>query len=209
MGRAQIYPVEGPRHGTQHLPEVIEQRRDALVDEWFRAAAEPPDERARGELQSFLERLTSALRASPLTALPPQELELEAGEAPKEGSDQGGSTRNDLDAAAATRAYGSLHRLILEVAAERNVDVSLAEHMVLASHVNAAVLRAVAASARRHQETLHRVAHKLRNPLGSATMALTLLRSRVDLADNARLAEMLERNLQRLGGLIDEAVDRG
>jgi len=40
-------------------------------------------------------------------------------------------------------------------------------------------------------------------------MALTLLRKRVDLGESARLAETAERNLRKLQGFIDEAVDEG
>ena len=36
-----------------------------------------------------------------------------------------------------------------------------------------------------------------------------ILRSRVDLGDSGRLADVAERNLRRLQGLIDEAVGEG
>jgi signal transduction histidine kinase len=102
-----------------------------------------------------------------------------------------------------------MHGRILDIAAERGFELSLAEHRVLASRVNAAIARAAAAQRRKHERDLHRIAHKLRNPLSSAMMALTLLRKRVDLGESARLAETAERNLRKLQGFIDEAVDEG
>jgi len=115
----------------------------------------------------------------------------------------------DLDPLAATRAYGFLHLFILEIAAERGIEVSLAEQRALAWHLNEAVVQAVAWYLRRQDRESHRIAHELRNPLGSAKMALTLLRSRADLGDHARLAEMLDRNLQRLEHELDGGLARG
>jgi signal transduction histidine kinase len=114
----------------------------------------------------------------------------------------------DLDPAVATRAYGSLHGLILETAAKLGIEVSLAEQKTLVLQVNETVARALAGYVRNQERELHRVAHELRNPLGSAMMALTLLRSRVDLGDHIRLAEMLERNLHRLEQGLDDALAR-
>jgi signal transduction histidine kinase len=232
MGRAPTRPVDSQRftssdgagftRGTAsrspRLHEVVEECRDTLLDDWVRAAREVPGvsaplvERARQDVVSFLAGLTSVLRRAHLPSGPTApEVESTANHGRVDGTHGGADTgaRAELDVAGVTRAYGSLHHRVLEVADERSVDVSLAEHLALVAEFNAAVGRAITADLVRQSDELHRVAHRLRNPLGSATMALTLLRSRVDLGDNARLAEMLERNLQRLGGLIDEAVDSG
>jgi signal transduction histidine kinase len=51
-----------------------------------------------------------------------------------------------------------------------------------------------------------KLAHDLRNPLGSALMALTLLRARLTSTDDLRLLDTLERNLKRLDRIIDERI---
>jgi signal transduction histidine kinase len=113
------------------------------------------------------------------------------------------------DLVALTKAYGLLHEKVLSLAAERRVEVSLEEQRTLATHVHAAIARAAEAAARRSAWELHHQAHQLRNPLGSALMALTVLRGRADLGENARLVEMAERNLKRIEGMIDESVSAG
>jgi signal transduction histidine kinase len=52
------------------------------------------------------------------------------------------------------------------------------------------------------------LAHDLRNPLGSALMAVTLLRTHIDAAKDVRLLDVLERNLKRLETIIDERIAR-
>ena len=51
-----------------------------------------------------------------------------------------------------------------------------------------------------------KLAHDLRNPLGSALMALTILRARLTAADDLRLLDTLERNLRRVDLVIDERI---
>jgi signal transduction histidine kinase len=52
------------------------------------------------------------------------------------------------------------------------------------------------------------LAHDLRNPLGSALMAVTLLRTRIDAPQDVRLLDVLERNLKRVDRVIDERIAR-
>jgi signal transduction histidine kinase len=119
-----------------------------------------------------------------------------------------GDVDEAVDPVAAVRAYGALHVLILDLAAERLVTVTAAEHRALASVVHSAIAKATAAHLRRLSSEVHHVAHQLRNPLGSAIMALTLLTSRVTLGSEGRLAETLARNLERLRVLIDDMIPR-
>jgi signal transduction histidine kinase len=186
-----------------HLHQLLHDCKEALIDGATQASLqpEPDDEGVRRELRSFLEGLIVALRepdAKPAVPAPKGNGEIL-------GSDAGAKP----DTLKMIRAYGGLHQSILELAAERSIEVNLGAQLCFVSSINRAILQTVMAYQERHERELHRSAHQLRNPLGSATMALTLLRSRTDLGDNVRLAEMMERNLQRLQGLIDEAVDRG
>jgi signal transduction histidine kinase len=128
-------------------------------------------------------------------------------EAPRNAS-LGADVTEGVDPLAAVYAYGALHVLILDLATERGVPVTGSEHRTLASVVHAAIAKATAAHLRRLSGEVHHVAHQLRNPLGSAIMALTLLTSRVTLGSEARLAETLARNLERLRVLIDDMIPR-
>jgi signal transduction histidine kinase len=188
------------------LRELLSNCKESLLDGWGAALCDmdpssPFDEDAREHLSSFLAGLDAALLGpdggggDPLAN---PETVSEGIEAPKAS----------IDATAATRAYGFLHGFVLELAAERGVAVGLFEQRTLARHVNGAIARAVSAHLKARKQELHRLAHELRNPLGSAMMALTLLRSRADLGEHTRLAEMLERNLQRLERGLEDAMAR-
>lgn len=187
-----------------HLHELLGECDESLREAWARSVSGEPDgssgpQEANAIFASFFTDLVSALRVGASGGAPTEPGEPNAEESLPMG----------LDALVATRAFGLVHGRILEIAAERGIVVSLGEHRVLASRVSAAVVRAVEGQRRQHERELHRMAHQLRNPLGSAMMALTLLRSKVDLGESARLADMAERNLKKLEGLINEAVGEG
>jgi signal transduction histidine kinase len=173
----------------------------ALLERWSGAAQSPsdPSSKDREHLLTFLDSLRRRL----LTADRGATLPSEAPEDPSESELDG-----NVDALAAVRAYTDLHVLILDLATEHNVAISASEHQALASIVHDAIVRATLAHLRSRNSEIHHVAHELRNPLGSAIMALTLLTSRVKLGDEARLAETLARNLERLRLMIDGMVQR-
>jgi signal transduction histidine kinase len=190
----------------RYLYELLDDQENSLLDTWTAALRDSGlstrlDENARDVVQSFLFDLKTALRHAPVNDTPPL--------ANLESAGNGIETRRVAqDPIAATRAYGFLHDIILDAAAERGVEVGLAEQKTLAWHVNDAIGRAVAVHLQIEQADLHRIAHELRNPLGSAMMALTLLRSRVDLGDHVRLADVIQRNLERVERALDDAVIR-
>jgi nitrogen-specific signal transduction histidine kinase len=113
------------------------------------------------------------------------------------------------DALAAAGAFARLHGLVLEVAAENSVEVTLSEHAIVATCVRSAIGELAGRAPSGAPPEMHRLAHKIRNPLGSALMAVTLLRAKVNLGDGERLAEMLERNLKRVEAILDSAVEAG
>jgi signal transduction histidine kinase len=189
-----------------HLYELLGEHKDRLLEHWTAEVrhddgAPLPDEAGRESLFFFLNELAGALRRASDggTPLPPH-----SGLGVDEAEDAG----SNVDPIAATRAYGLLHSFILQIAADQGIDVGLAEQTALALHVNAAIARLVEGSIRRQRREQRRVAHELRNPLGSAMMALTLLRARADLGDHVRLAEMIERNLQRVERGLGEGLPR-
>jgi signal transduction histidine kinase len=188
----------------RHLYELLEEHRERLLVAWagFMAGdagtASVPNAQARADASMFLSELTAALRLISTGEVPAS--------APLSEPRSEEETTATPDALTATRALGSLHGLILEIAADRGIRPTLAEQLTLASHMNIAVGRAAGLETRRHKRELRHLAHQLRNPLGSALMALALLRSRIDLGENTRLAELTERNLKRMQGLIDEVA---
>jgi signal transduction histidine kinase len=183
------------RSGMLHLHELFGEYKDELLEAGAVVDLEGrSDPKAREWLSSFLMDLAIALRYAAEGASTSSKTDANEGDDPGLGHDP----------IAATRAYGFLHDCILRIATDRGVEVSLAEHRTLAGHVNEAVVRGVEWHMRTQERERHRVAHELRNALGSAKMALTLLRSRADLGAHIRLAEMLDRNLQRLERALDE-----
>jgi signal transduction histidine kinase len=181
------------------LHDLVFECQDELVLRWL-GSYEPGTSRSMEEVERRLRTSLGRLRVALLAALHGPSGAVSNAEEEEEASGHA------LDAVAAARAYGALHRCILDGCAGRGVRISPAEHRVLAVWAHGAVAEAVAAEQQRHGAESRRMAHDLRNPLGSALMALTLLRPRIPLADGARLADTLERNLKRLERVIDENV---
>jgi hypothetical protein len=177
--------------------ELFVDRRERILDEWARAAEShtpplPTDERARRSMRSVLAEMVLALEGGD-------------GEG-RANVEQGGTPR---DVAAQARSYGVLHRVVTTEARVGGIELTPAEQATVTSTIHEAIARSIDTHLEGEERRLHRVAHQLRNALGSATMALTLLRARIDLGDNARLGEMLERNLLKLQGHIDTVVHAG
>ena len=189
-----------------HLRDLLDARRDELLSSFARSLSEgdgaPPDPTAaKQRFDEVAEELARGLRGqgSAPVATPPGEPEGPPGE-------RAGGPDAAMRSAALTRALGDLHVRIVEMAAEAGVEVSPPELAIVAVKMNSEMARAAAGIEREHDRRMRRVAHQLRNPLGSALLALTLLRSKVELGESARLADMIERNLHRLQSLIDESV---
>jgi signal transduction histidine kinase len=200
------------------LHDLLLEHRDELIHRWTQEARQDLDvpSVSRAELREgmpvFLTELARALRRAVVgpSAAPP---------AVPETAEEHGRQRFAIgfDVISVAREYGILHRCILESVADRGVEVSLAEHVVLSTFTNEAVAHAVAEYARQRDEELQRntsnhvafVAHELRNPLGHATLAFTLLRSSAGLDDDNRLVQTVERNLKRLQRLVDQSLVRG
>jgi signal transduction histidine kinase len=121
--------------------------------------------------------------------------------------------RLGFDVGEVVREYGLLHACILELADERGVPVSLAEHLVVARWLNAGIAQAVSQYAlernleiqRQASEHLGFIAHELRDPLSAARLALQRLRLQ-ELSQGGRTVDLLERNLKRTADLIDTTL---
>jgi signal transduction histidine kinase len=108
-------------------------------------------------------------------------------------------------------SYDLLGDAILEAADEAGVAVSINQTRILFRLLNAGMAEAVAAYVQRRDEEAKReagehvsfVAHELRNPLGTAALAMTGLR-RTLLSPGGKLVEMLDRSLTRIRELVDQ-----
>jgi signal transduction histidine kinase len=189
----------------KELHDLVAECEAELVDTWLAAhecgdsslTERPVEPRLEASLERLGRALTRAARpkerpASPGTEAMPEEIE-----------------DASPDAGAAVHAFGVLHGLILDVSGRAGLELKPAEHRALCAWTMRAVALAIADERRQRRKASRRIAHELRNPLGSALMALTLLRSHVSPADGARLADTLERNLKRLERVIEEQVAGG
>jgi signal transduction histidine kinase len=181
------------------LRELLDEHEEKLLDAWARSVENAGASDGIDACASFLSELKDVLRGAGSVDSASEARPSEFDEVAESG----------LDAVTATQAYGSLQRFILQLAADQGIALSPADQLALATQVNAAILRAAASQTRKHERELRHIAHQLRNPLGSALLALNLLRSRTDPKDTDRLREVIERNLLRVQGLVDEAVGEG
>jgi signal transduction histidine kinase len=190
-----------------HIHDLVDEYEHRLVVRWTTTALEHGavgvEETAHEQVASFLRELHVALATSASEDRPSLHTDHMDDE-----PDLDKQRRPGLESAVAVRAFSALHGLLLELARDREVKISCAEHVTLASHVHAAITRAVELGPRQRERDTWKAAHELRNPLGSAMMALTMLRSRVDFGKDARLVDTLERNLKRVQGLVDDWTAR-
>jgi signal transduction histidine kinase len=186
------------------LDALLAECQDELVESWLSFYEPGPSERkgtAAGQrLRSSLERLRVALKGALAEASSDPTVATK--------SEETDASAVALDAVAAARAYGALQGWISDRCAAQDVEMSPAEHRALAAWTTGAVAEVIAEERGQREEESRRIAHELRNPLGSALMALNLLRPRLSSSDEARLADTLERNLKRLERIINEKVAR-
>jgi len=112
------------------------------------------------------------------------------------------------------REYGALRDAILAVAKTERVSVREWEHDVLFDCTITGIAAAVSEYQRQRDAELQRhmnehfafIAHELRNPLGSALAALSMLERKQVLDMSERFAQVLHRGLTRMHELIDSTL---
>lgn len=200
------------------LHELLEAKRREVVDRWTGRVsgeflpASMPNPELTNHLPAFLDEIISALRR-------------------KEEREAGGSAPGDGAAAAAhgeqrlrlgfsldavVREYGALRGAIIATALAAGVEPTLDEMQVVYDRIITGIANAVSEYTRRrdaelqHQANEHFafVAHELRNPLSSATMAFQFLKVKDLLPRDTRIVGALERGLQRTSELIDQTLQR-
>jgi rfaE bifunctional protein nucleotidyltransferase chain/domain len=197
---------------SSSLSDMLAVQRAAILERWARRVRREhaPEGLTQGELWEHLPRLLDGLG---------QALREPAGERPPEPG-PGLATQHGLqrlrvgfDVGEVVREYGVLGETILETAAAAGVPPTREECETLLGFLNAGTAEAIEAYVARRDEDARRaagehvafVAHELRNPLGAARVALSLLR-RTSLAESSRPVEVLERSLTRLRDLIDNVL---
>lgn len=193
------------------LDSLLKSRRQELLDRWSETTRREntADAVSHAELLDripvFVDELIAALNpeAVPLPAFGDSALE------------HGGQRLSlGFNVAEVIREYGHLHRAIIDVAQDAGYAIDAREHVVLARWLNGGIVNAVSQYVTVRDAELHRqgsehlgfIAHEIRNPLASASMAFHLLRAGA-LASGGRVVDALERNLKRTLDVIDNALD--
>lgn len=196
---------------TCRLAEVIERRRDDIVSRFVERA------HAAGASEALdRETIIDSLREY-LTELASRVACEHAGEASATVSALAiahAAQRFDhgYDVGAIVREYAALRELLSDVIEEEG-DITFHEVRLLFKYLLESVSDSVVKYAALRDDELRRrtaehiafLAHELRNPLSSATMAAGLIRERGDVEDS-RAFGALERGLRRAANLIDDAL---
>ena len=196
------------------LPDVIQRHRDTIVERWLEQAYRDVSPRAvpradvLDELALVIDALVRALRRDvieePVNAPVPLDL------AQSHGRQR---FHAGYDIASVVREHLVLREVIFDVVAEAGYRPDLAEVGSVAKFLFGALAESASTYAierdREVSEQAERyigfLAHELRNPLGTARLALSLLRDQGELPE-ARAVRSLERSLAKMQELLDGAL---
>jgi signal transduction histidine kinase len=198
-----------------HLDEVLDARRDELVERWRQrvtgtlSAQTMPVPEIINSLPMFLEQLIDALRRarSDAPGLPVLDHSDIAADHGSQRFSAGFSIQSVV------REYGILRECIFDLLEETETSISLQEMRALSHALSVGVADAVSRFSQERDEQLERqagvhlafLAHELRNPITSGRFALDLLRKRKP-QENARELAVLHRSLSTLQELIDRSL---
>lgn len=112
------------------------------------------------------------------------------------------------------REYGALRTAIVETAIDHGQHPTFAELQVVFDSIVTGIAHAVSEYARQRDAELLRhanehfafIAHELRNPLGSATLAFQLLKDAGELPGASHAVRALERGLRQTSELVDQTL---
>jgi signal transduction histidine kinase len=116
---------------------------------------------------------------------------------------------------AVVREYGALRDAILSTGRDAGVPISVREAQTVFDSTISGIASAVSEYARQRDAELHRqhnehvafLAHELRNPLGSASMALSVLEERGHVPPHERATLALKTGLSKISELVDHALE--
>ncbi len=198
------------------LHEVLAAKRDDVILRWkaqvrgtLAPEAMPPFELIN-HIPEFVDEIVSALRAdSGLSS---------RGPSPEESATAAGHgaqrLRLGFSLDSVVREYGTLRDAIVATARDAGAQLTFQELQVLFDAIVTGIAHAVSEYTRQRDAELLRqanehfafIAHELRNPLSSATMAFQLLKSKGLLPAESRSVGALERGLQHTSELVDQTL---
>lgn len=198
------------------LHEVLQGRRDEVMTRW-RAMVQgtiAPESMGAAELidhlPAFLDEIIAVLRSDAGIEGP-----IESVEDTATASDHGEQRlRLGFSLDAVVREYGALRDAIIETARHAGSAVTFDE---LQSVFNATILGIAGAVSeysrqrdaelqRQHNEHIAFLAHELRNPIASASMALDMLQLKKQIPPEARASLVLQRSLTRMKELVEHSL---
>jgi signal transduction histidine kinase len=195
------------------LRDLLASRRARILERWteqIRWEHAPPG-LDRGELWDDLPNILDEF----VVALSPAKEQQAASPLPQESpaSATHGTQRLRVgfDIEEVVREYGILADILLDELAVTGQILDIGEWRFAMQCINTGIAKAVASYARQRDEELHRqtarhvafIAHELRNPLGTVGSGIAALRLA---PTDERLYQLLDRNLRRLGELVDEVL---
>lgn len=194
------------------LPDVIERQRDRIVERWLERAYRDvaPREVPRADVENELGKVIDALVRALRREAPEESLN-----APRDVAQSHGRQRfhAGYDVATVVREHLVLRDVILEAVTEAGYRLDLPEVGAIATFLFGALAETASTYAierdREVSEQAERyisfLAHELRNPLGTARLAFTLLREQGKLPD-VKATRSLERALAKMHDLLDGAL---
>jgi signal transduction histidine kinase len=198
------------------LHEMLAAKHDEVILRWkgqvrgtLAPEAMPPLELVN-HIPEFVDEIISALRAD--SGLP------SLGPSPEESATAAGHgaqrLRLGFSLDSVVREYGTLRDTIISTAREAGAQLTFRELQVLFDVTITGIAQAVTEYTQQRDAELLRqanehfafIAHELRNPLSSATMAFNLLQTKGQLPAESRSVGALARGLQRTSELIDQTL---
>jgi hypothetical protein len=199
------------------LHDVLAARRDEVMVRWQSLVQGPIVPEAmnpaelRDHLPGFLREVVAALREDAgveTTALPPER----SATAAEHGEQR---LRLGFSIEAVIREYGALRDAIVATARAAGVQITFRELQVLSNAIVSGIAHAVTEYTRQRDAELMRqanehyafVAHELRNPLSTATLAVQRLKNKGLLPAEDRTVQVLERALRSTSELVDQTLE--
>ena len=198
------------------LHELLAAKRDDVMSRWqadirgtLAPEAMPPLELAN-HIPEFLDEIVAALRAD--AGLSSGGLAIEdSSTAAGHGAQR---LRLGFSLDSIVREYGALRDAIVSVARDNGAQLTFRELQVLFDSTISGIAHAISEYTHQRDAELLRqanehfafIAHELRNPLSSATMAFQLLKIKGQLPADSRSVYALEAGLKRTGELVDQTL---
>lgn len=207
-------PLACHTHGYMPLHEVLATKLDDVMLRWKAVVEETlvPADMAPVELidhiPEFLDEIVAALRRAAGLA--------GGGPSPEQSTTASGHgvqrLRLGFSLDAVVREYGALRDAIVDTARATGTEITFSELQVLFDATITGIAHAVTKYTHQRDAELMRlanehfafIAHELRDPLSSATLAFQLLEDQ--LPAESRLVAALERGLLRTSELVDETL---